>query len=73
MSLGNLRRFGLSLQGKQLFFDPLTQDDEGTAVLGNVKQTPLIQRPSITSTQTSLTASNLAHKQSDSSTCVRLQ
>jgi hypothetical protein len=38
LSLGNLRRFGLSLQGKQfLFFDRLTHDDEGTAVLGNAK------------------------------------
>jgi len=33
-----LRRFGLSLQGKQLFlFDLLTRDDEGTAILGNVQ------------------------------------
>jgi hypothetical protein len=71
---GNLRRFGLSLQGKQLlFFDRLTHDDEGRHCDTWQRQTPLIQRRSITSTQTSLTASNLAHKQSNFSTCVRLQ
>jgi hypothetical protein len=37
--LGNLRRFGLSLQGKQLFFfDRLTHDYEGPAILGNVRR-----------------------------------
>jgi len=35
----NLRRFGLSLQGKQLlFFHRLTHDDEGPAILGNVRR-----------------------------------
>jgi hypothetical protein len=73
LSLGNLRRFGLSLQGKQLLlFERLTHDDEGTANTWQ-RQTPLIQRPNITSTQTALTASNLAHKQSNFSTCIRLQ
>ena len=71
--LGNLRHLGFSLQGKQLFiFDRLTRDDEGTEDAW-LRQTPLTQRPSIiTSTQTSLTASNLAHKQSNFATCVRL-